>query len=100
MPGNVQVQGNYGRDVMSDRRVLQAAFMSSVEPDERAVFTFCAVLGPCPGGWLRVLPKVRHLGYCGVVLFEEYTALAAQKGSQGGINERIPIIESAADDAR
>ena len=39
-------------------------------------------------------------GYGGVVLFEEYTAVDASKGSQGVINELIPIIEAALDEVR
>ena len=38
--------------------------------------------------------------YGGVVLFEEYTTVDAQKGSRGVVNELIPIIESALDVVR
>ena len=40
------------------------------------------------------------LGYGGIVLFEEYTAQDASKGSQGVINQLIPIIEQAIDATR
>lgn len=38
--------------------------------------------------------------YAGVVLFEEYTFVDARKGSQGVINQMIPIIEAAIDAVR
>ncbi len=39
-------------------------------------------------------------GYGGVVLFEEYTAQEARRGSQGVINQMIPLIEQAIDAVR
>jgi hypothetical protein len=39
-------------------------------------------------------------GYGGVVLFEEYTAQDANRGSQGVVNQLIPIIEQAIDAVR
>ncbi len=37
--------------------------------------------------------------YGGVVFFEEYTFREASKGSQGVVNQLIPIIEDALDEA-